>query len=807
MTSLKAFIKSVRSCKTIADERNVVQKEAAAIRSSFRESSLDPHARRETILKLLYLFTLGERTHFGQIECVKLLASSKFTDKRLGYLGTMLLLDENQEVLTLVTNSINNDLNSANPYVVSLALSTLGNIASQEMARDLFQDIVKLLSSPVNNIRKKATICAMRIVAKAPELEEDFVEYSKKLFAESDSDALLATITFAIGLCQNNPALVPQYYYLVPRLVSELKSLGSTGFNLEYEVGGINNPFLQIKILQFLAILGSNNPETTEQMNDTLAQIATNTESSRSMGETVLYECVRTILAVAADSGLRTVGINIFGKFLASKEHNSRYVALNAMAPVAEIEPNAVQRHRNTILACLQDPDVSIRRSALELSYNLINEQTVRVIVRELLAHLEVCDKEFKAGISTQICSAADRFAPDRKWHIDTMIRVLSLSGNYTPEEVLAGFLVLVANSPDLQLYTAQKLFGATKADISQEALVIAAIWVIGEFGDKMIVGTKTEAFETYPDMIINEDTLIDLYSTVLDSQYTSAAIEKYTLTSLIKLSVRLNSPSSTERIRRLIQRFSKALDVDIQERSVEYSNLFGHNDVRRSAAAPMPVPEIKVLERVLKSSANKLKAKPVTKSNADLLLDLMGDEPSQVASTVSATGGPTAGADLLGMNDSEPSASTTDANKNIQDILGLFGDASGPSAVANVSGPYSVTSEEEGYVDENLRMTLEGQREDGVPGLTVLVRFYNVSGSGELNDISLAAAVSKGLKIQVLPIASTSIGNGASTVQKLKVTGPSGMNVKFRLKLGYTMNGSSKESQITFAKFPAGIL
>lgn len=64
------------------------------------------------------------------------------------------------------------------------------------------------------------------------------------------------------------------------------------------------------------------------------------------------------------------------------------------------------------------------RRRALELVYALVNEANIKTLTKELLDYLEVSDAEFKPDLTSKICMLVQRFAPDKQWHLDSLLQV-----------------------------------------------------------------------------------------------------------------------------------------------------------------------------------------------------------------------------------------------------------------------------------------------------------------------------------------------------------------------------------------------
>ncbi|KAI4158121.1 MAG: hypothetical protein LQ342_007718 [Letrouitia transgressa] len=752
----------------------------------------------------------------------------------------MLLLDENQEVLTLVTNSLKNDLNHSNQYVVGLALCTLGNIASVEMSRDLFPEIENLISTSNPYIRRKAALCAMRICRKVPDLQEHFVEKAKVLLSDRNHGVLLCGLTFVTSMCEaeeieeTNDSVVEMFRPLVPGLVRTLKGLASSGYAPEHDVTGITDPFLQVKILRLLRVLGRGDARISEQINDILAQVATNTESSKNVGNSILYESVLTILDIEADSGLRVLGVNILGKFLTNKDNNIRYVALNTLIKVVAVEPNAVQRHRNTILECLRDPDISIRRRALDLSFTLINEGNVRVLIRELLAFLEVADNEFKPAMTSQIGIAADRFAPNKRWHVDTIFRVLKLAGNYVKEQILSSFVRLIATTPELQTYSVQKLYAGLKEDITQEGLTLAGSWVIGEYGDSLLRGGQYESEELVKE--IKESDIVDLFTTILNSSYSTQVVTEYIVTSSMKLTSRLQEPAQVDRIRRLLSNRTSDLSVEIQQRAVEYGNLFAYDEIRRGVLERMPPPEIKEEQRVLGEATQRQKKaavaaktrKPAKPTEQDMLLDLMGGNDLPNAELSPTVNGNQNSSDLLadlmggsGGGNSVTSPPASRSTNNTSAIMDLFDPtpssngvpsslSSAPQPSADLLGGFSSPSphqrqqqqqqqqqqappRHQAYKKNDLLVTLQVQR--NAQGAAQITAYFRNEGNFEtLRGVGLQAAVPKSQKLQLNAISKGELEGGEEAVQVMRVVGVSGPlppKLRLRLKIGYTRDGS----------------
>ena len=144
----------------------------------------------------------------------------------------------------------------------------------------------------------------------------------------------------------------------------------------------------------------------------------------------------------------------------------------------------------------LKEPDISIRKSALDNLFMLATEHTSAEIINELLDHLqEANDFGLMEEMVLKVAILAERFAVNLSWYIDVIIKLIEYAGDYTSEDLWFRVAQMVTgfasddddhedpNEDNLKKYAALRIVDIMRKTTLHETLIKIGAYVLSEFG------------------------------------------------------------------------------------------------------------------------------------------------------------------------------------------------------------------------------------------------------------------------------------------------------------------------------------
>jgi len=725
MRGLTQFIGDIRNCANKEEERKRVDKEMANIRKHFKEATkLTAYQKKKYVWKMLYIYVLGYEVDFGHMEALNLITAQGYSEKMVGYLACVLLLSETNEFLRLIINSVKNDLMSANEEIQGLALACVANVGGREFAETLAGDVQRILLSNHSRpqARKKAALCMLRLLRKYPDAfgedgiggNQDQRDSLYDLLEDPSLGVVTATMSLLIGLVSHNPELWTDSVNKCCKLLSKLNHPNAAKeFGQEYVYYKTINPWLQVKILRLLQYYPP--PERHEvhtKLCDVLLHIISDAQMQKNVNtnnsaHSVVFEAINYVIHMETNKELISSAVSMLGqRMTASNQPNYRYLALDAMQRMSHI-PDAAQqfkKHQETIIKSLKDNDVSLRRRALDVLYSMCDSKNSEQVVGELLDYLQGGDYAIREELVLRVAILAERFSPNLQWYVDTILKLMTLAGDYVSDHIWMRVVQIVTNNEELQLYAAETCYRSLKSESVHESMIKCGGYILGEFGHH--IAHKNETSPDNQFMILKEK---------------FHACEQWeTKQILISSCVKLVNvhPQIKGAVVELLKKHTTTIDAELQQRAIEYLALTapGKETMLETVLDVMPnFPEresiltkkIKERERVsttdrtaaqikseqnkddedgpqtvdlsasaVKSSASRAKSQLSPSQNPhNDLLDLTAEEPSHMGGGGGGGGGGNLD-DLLGAP-SQPAA--TQKSQNLGGLDDLLGGGSPP--------------------------------------------------------------------------------------------------------------------------------
>ncbi|KAL3112207.1 hypothetical protein niasHT_016980 [Heterodera trifolii] len=453
------------------------------IKVELRQDSI--FVKANAIEKLAYLQMLGYDISWAAFNIIEVMSSTRYSEKRIGYLAAVQAFNDETDVLMLTTNLIRKDLQSSNIYDVGVALSGLSCFTTTDLARDLVNDVVNLLSSSKPYVRKKAILLLYKIFLKYPEsLRPTFARLRDRL-EDQDPGVQSAAVNVVCELARKNPR-----NYL---------GLQSVFFKL---LNTSSNNWMLIKIIKLFGSLVPHEPKLGRKLLEPLTNLINSTSAM-----SLLYECINTVIAIlisisSEGPGDYTPSIQLcvqkLGILIDDSDQNLKYLGLLAMGKILLTHPKAVQAHKDIVLRCLDDKDESIRLRALDLLYGMVSKKNIMEIVRRLMDHVDAAEGSFYRDELLRriiaICSHDNyKYITNFEWYISVLVELTKVEGSkhgILIAEQIQDVTVRVqsirhfsVSQMALLVENAQPLLkgnGGQRNNVAE--VLLAAAWICGEF-------------------------------------------------------------------------------------------------------------------------------------------------------------------------------------------------------------------------------------------------------------------------------------------------------------------------------------
>lgn len=412
-----------------------------------------------------------------------------------------------------------------------------------------------------------------RFYQKAPAMVAHLTSNFRKRLCDNDPGVMGATLCPLFDLIM---ADVNSYKDLVISFVSILKQVAERRLPKTYDYHQMPAPFIQIKLLKILALLGSGDKQASGHMYTVLGDIFRKCESSSNIGNAVLYQCICCVSSIHPNPKLLDAAVEATSKFLKSDSHNLKYMGIDALGRLIRINPDIAEEHQLAVIDCLEDPDDTLKRKTFELLYKMTKSTNVEVIVDRMINYMiSINDSHYKTEIASRCVELAEQFAPSNQWFIQTMNKVFEHAGDLVNIRVAHNLMRLIAEGfgeedegADSQLRSSAvdsylRIIGEPKLP---SVFLQVICWVLGEYGTA--------------DGKYSASYLIGKLCDVAEAHSSDDIVKAYAITAIMKIfAFEIAAGRKAEMLpecQSLIDELSASHSTDLQQRAYELHSLLG---------------------------------------------------------------------------------------------------------------------------------------------------------------------------------------------------------------------------------------